>query len=314
MPKPQRVGHPLLCLLSLPGYFLKWYPAHVQPEISPSDVPPAANLTIIIQSLAMADLNYLEKQKFERLLEMGAGYVLDFTNRSFQEFVAGSTHRQIFDPKYDYNSGSKANRLRAFWKSEPNHVVGKLLSDLLDYCSDRSIGSIEHRDECRRIANRLLKSTTVQDLEVITPNAAGRDFEALAKAVRDSIENNEPEAGLDRLHTFVVKYLRELCVKNQISIDRDKPLHGLMGEYVKHLQKSGKIESEMAERILKSTISLLAAFNQVRNEHSFAHANPILGYEEGLLIFNSMTSCIRFLRAVDASAENVCAGEGDPPS
>jgi hypothetical protein len=261
----------------------------------------------------MADLNYLEKQKFERLLEMGGGYVLDFTNRSFEEFVAGSTRRQIFDPKYNYNSGSKANRLRAFWKSEPNHIVGKLLSDLLDYCADRSLGSVEHRDQCRNIANRLLKTTGVQDLEVITPNAAGRDFEALAKSVRDSIERNEPEAGLDRLHTFVVKYLRELCIKNEIPVDREKPVHSLMAEYVKHLRKSGKIESEMAERILKSTISLLDAFNQVRNERSFAHANPTLSYEESLLIFNSMTSCIRFLRAIDHSAENVCAGEDGQP-
>jgi len=37
----QRVGHPLLCLLSLPSYFLKCYPARVQPKFKPKAVPPA---------------------------------------------------------------------------------------------------------------------------------------------------------------------------------------------------------------------------------------------------------------------------------
>jgi len=44
---------------------------------------------------------------------MGAGYVLDFSNRTFAEFVADSTGRNIYDPKYDNAGGSKANRLRA---------------------------------------------------------------------------------------------------------------------------------------------------------------------------------------------------------
>ena len=53
--------------------------------------------------------------------------MLDFTNRSFQEFVMDCTGGNIFDEKYNYDSGSKANRLRAFWTTEPNELVAKLL-------------------------------------------------------------------------------------------------------------------------------------------------------------------------------------------
>ena len=59
------------------------------------------------------------------------------------------------------------------------------------------------------------------------------------------------------------------------------------------------IESEMTERILKSTISTLEAFNRVRNDHSFAHDNPVLNYEESLLVYNHVTSSVRFLEAVE---------------
>ncbi|PYT91428.1 MAG: hypothetical protein DMG36_18475 [Acidobacteria bacterium] len=62
----------------------------------------------------MSDLTSAEKRKFEQLLGMRSGYVLDFSNRTFTEFVLDSTGRDIFDSRYEYASASKANRLRAF--------------------------------------------------------------------------------------------------------------------------------------------------------------------------------------------------------
>ena len=56
----------------------------------------------------------------------------------------------------------------------------------------------------------------------------------------------------------------------------------------------------MTSRILKSSISTLEAFNDVRNNQSLAHDNPMLNYEEALLIFNHVASSIRFLKAIEA--------------
>ena len=81
----------------------------------------------------MSDLTGIEKMKLENFLQMGSGYVLDFTNRAFQEFILDCLGIDIYDDKYEYASGSKANRLREFWRKEPNYTVGKLLSDFLEY-------------------------------------------------------------------------------------------------------------------------------------------------------------------------------------
>jgi hypothetical protein len=51
----------------------------------------------------------------------------------------------------------------------------------------------------------------------------------------------------------------------------------------------------MTERILKSSISILEAFNDVRNNQSIAHDNPILNYNESVLIFNHVSSAIKFI-------------------
>jgi hypothetical protein len=157
---------------------------------------------------------------------------------------------------------------------------------------------------CRRIAERLLQDAPVLELGALSPNSGGKDFDTLAKAVRDCIEKNEPEVGLDRLHTFVVKYVRVLCQKHGISVDREKPLHSLFGEYVKKLKAAGRLGSVMTERILKSSISVLESFNDVRNEQSLAHDNSILNYDESLLIFNHVSNAIRFIASLESRSES----------
>ena len=54
----------------------------------------------------------------------------------------------------------------------------------------------------------------------------------------------------------------------------------------------------MALRILKSSILTLDAFNDVRNNRSLAHDNPILDYDEALFIFNHVSS-VRFLSSIE---------------
>ena len=249
----------------------------------------------------MSDLTTIEKRKLERALGMGSGYVLNFSNRTFAEFFLDSFGIDIYDDKYDYGSGSKANRMRGFWERESNYVVGRVL-DLLftEWDEFKGLGSPDDPpDECLYIVRRLKESAPIPDIGAVTPNIGDQSFEALARSVREAINRNEPEAGLDRLHTFTVKYLRVLCDKRGIDTARDKPLHSLVGEYVKALKNEGLIESDMAERILKSSISIMEAFNRVRNEQSFAHDNKVLNYAESLLIFAHVTSCIQFIEAIE---------------
>ena len=158
------------------------------------------------------------------------------------------------------------------------------------------------RAQCERTVARLVQDSPVQELDALVALGNERDFEVVAKAVRDAIDRDELEGGLDRLHTFVIKYVRSLCNVQGITVDRDKPLHSLFGGYVKHLKQDGHLESEMSARILKSSISTLEAFSDVRNNRSLAHDNPILGYEEALLIFNHVAASVRFLRSVDTAA------------
>lgn len=117
----------------------------------------------------MATLSGLEKMNLERIFGMGSGLVMDFTNNEFDTFVYSSVKKYIWDDKYAYRSGSKANRLRAFWDCEDNSVVGELLLELLGYWKINS--KLKQKDldehvlyqECLKTANRLTGKKVVED-------------------------------------------------------------------------------------------------------------------------------------------------------
>jgi hypothetical protein len=252
----------------------------------------------------MATLKSSEKVKVEAYLEMKTGYVCDFINRTFGEFVLENTGVDIYSGKY---SGSKANRLRAFWDQESNHLVAKLLGEMIEYWKLQKTTPLYGYqvfnpvlyEECKRIVKRLQSEGTVENVDALTANAKDNDAVLLAQSIIASIDHNKPEEALDRLHTFVVKYMRQLCKRRTIPFDQDTPLHSLFGLYVKDLEQHGFIESEMTRRILKSSISVLDAYNSVRNNQSLAHDNPLLNRDESILICNNIFSLIKFVKSIE---------------
>ena len=78
----------------------------------------------------MADLDNATKRKLESMFDMSGGYVLDFSNASFADFVQTSIG---FDPYERYQPGSKAVLLRTIWIKEPMQVVAQLNLELLEH-------------------------------------------------------------------------------------------------------------------------------------------------------------------------------------
>lgn len=259
----------------------------------------------------MSDLNRREKLKLEKFFDMGGGYVLDFSNRTLSDFVFETLNLEFYSDNYAEFGDSKANRIRAIWQKESNYKVGKLISEMLDYWQDKKVmsyGEIIQAeqnlfDECQKIAQRLLADTVVEEIDVIREVPDDKDFSLLAKSIRESIDKNEPEAALDRLHTYVMKFIRQLCENHNLEIKKDESLNAIFGKYVKFVVAQDKIESKMTERILKYSIHVIEAFNDIRNNKSFAHDNSILNYSESVLIFNNVTNSIKFIESVEKTLE-----------
>lgn len=261
--------------------------------------------TIVHKIIVMADLSFAEKQVLENILEMRNGFVLDLSNRSFREIVFDTTNLDIYSDKYKDFGESKANLLRCFWKKESNQLVSKLLFALANYWEnimEVPLGHVNIESKyfkgLLQIAERL-KSDMSDHITAIETNIEDVNFQKLKKIISDLIENNKPDEAVDRIHTYMVFYLRKLLDKYGVNSSQNTPLHALMGSYKNKLMQEKVIDSGMTEEILKSSISILEKYNHVRNNQSLAHANDLLNYNESLLIFKVVSSTIEFIESIE---------------
>ena len=129
----------------------------------------------------MSTLTEIEKRYLEKLLDMGGGYVLDFKDATFGEFF--ERHKvNIHGPRYQKFGTSKANKLRVFWASKPDRLVGTVLSEMLD--SYEADCDLEDRDPNRRlldkgrsIAGRLTGRSSVPRSGTTEGEFLAREFE-----------------------------------------------------------------------------------------------------------------------------------------
>ncbi|WP_214711994.1 abortive infection family protein [Exiguobacterium sp. s55] len=256
----------------------------------------------------MANLSAREKAKFEELFEMSGGYVLDFTNATFQSFIADIVNIDVYsDRKYERDL-SKANRLRQIWNQESDLTVGKLMEEFLGYYEDYQtrLGiSMTDRQtklitELRDVVQRLLETNSDIDF----PESEEENLNILLEDIRQSLLRQQPVLVLDRLHTFSTKMLRQICLNHGISFQNEKgnnlPLHSLAGMLKKKYETEQLFESSFTIKAIQTSISLFDEYNNVRNNQSFAHDNDILNSVEADFIVRTMANVLTFIDKVEA--------------
>ena len=79
----------------------------------------------------MSSITDVEKRYLEKLLNMQSGYVLDYSDPTFAGFF-NRYKVDIHGSKYQIYGTSKAKKMRAFWESEPDVLVSRVLAEMLD--------------------------------------------------------------------------------------------------------------------------------------------------------------------------------------
>ena len=254
--------------------------------------PEADHFGISATLAAMAKLSFDESDVLERVLSLKSGYVLDFTNRTFSDFVSDAIGVEPYSGEYEKVGTSKAKILRSIIETESDTTVSKLILALLDRekrfpnLDAYPIVTDSDRNSAQGIALRLAGQLHTE-LPTLTLACAHDVFRRVRGEVENCITSKAYDAGLDRLHTFLTMYLRLLVADDAGNTPpHDVPLHSLMGLYVKGLQANGRRVSEMTLRILRSSISTLESFNTIRNDHSLAHpTDQLIQKDEAEFIF-----------------------------
>lgn len=130
-------------------------------------------------------------------------------------------------------------------------------------------------------------------------------MKVLSDEMIKSFKLEQYDVALDRLHTFTHRFIRELCEKHELSYTKEDAIHSLLAKYTRHLTDKELVQSEMTVTILKSNISILNNFNQVRNNQTLAHDNMLLNKSESQLITSTILSILTFIRNLEMENSNV---------
>lgn len=166
----------------------------------------------------MSSLTAIEKNKLEKLFGMHTGYVLHFSNRTFENFFA-DFDINIYSDKYIQEGSSKAKLLRTFWKTESDHLVGQIIAAMIE----SSTFSDEEKElvrSCRQISQRLLSGkVNLSSLKQVTTKFDLKFIDRQIKRMEDSIES-DPDLAIG-----TAKELIESCCKtilNELNVPFDE--------------------------------------------------------------------------------------------
>ena len=143
----------------------------------------------------MSNLSVAHKTFLEPVLSMTGGYVLDFSNASFANFFRDLSV-DIYDAeRYPGFGDSKANRLRAFWKSADDDEVATSLIALADYVAAKQLagdsGIEMSADQLARLRSIAVELVPRPDPVANAGTAASFTTEATVNANRIQIEIHE---------------------------------------------------------------------------------------------------------------------------
>lgn len=174
----------------------------------------------------MAFLNVFEKSMIEAAFDMEGGFVLDFNNGTFADFIEEILG---FDPysKPQYAKLSKAKILRNILKDEPDTYVGKLILKLIEYRKFKGIsnsGDKYIQDLVELGRKKLGKSSSKAQNHVSQETQLNQDFNA-KKHLDEllSIDNSQytPQQKGYAFERFLSKLFEELSLSPRASYKTD---------------------------------------------------------------------------------------------
>jgi hypothetical protein len=250
-------------------------------------------------------ISRLDMAFLDAVLEMGSGYVLNFSDRTFAHFFADDLGVDIDAPQFAVNGGSKGKRLRTYLQSAPPERAAAALEALWKYRADMlSMFSKpeplpQAQDRYHRIISELRAGASLAKTDGLEKFTHNETLHELIAAIERDVQANKPEAALDRLHTYCMKKFAHLLSLRGEQSNPNESLNSRAARYFNPIRKAGGMRP-ISEKIVKSTVDIFELFNGIRNNASFAHDSQLVDPHEARFIFEAVINLLRFVKSIEA--------------
>jgi hypothetical protein len=228
----------------------------------------------------MSSLEYIDIDKIDQLFNAG-GYVLDFSTPKFNSFTINS----IGIPLCEEYGLSKVKSLWKFIENGEDHLVNKLLLDLLKYYenkyqsklkSDPSLAKLF--DECKTIANSMpVNNDAIQrQADSIREKFNTEYMDKQIDILTNSIDSNPTDA-IGKAKELLESCCKTILDKKGVLIDKNWSVERLTKETCKNLKLSpDDIEdsakaSDVIRKVLGNLSGISIGLAELRNPYGGGH-------------------------------------------
>lgn len=231
-----------------------------------------SHLNEINEMLSLGDLGLLKSEELHKI-KHSIEDALKTYKPFFEKIEALKIEKTIPQWRNDPKSGIFLNAGQVNPELQPLHV---LLQELI-----KAKGGSEQ-----------VVSVAMPDLKITgsTINQAIEDAKTL-------LDTQGATSALDRIHTVLHGYLKQVCNEINITYPEDATLNQLMN-LLKTNHPALATQNDNADQILKSMANILDKLNPLRNNSSLAHSNPVLlNSDEAMLVINTVNTLLSYLNS-----------------
>jgi hypothetical protein len=236
--------------------------------------------------MGMVNLKRSEMRFLDEVFEMGGGYVLDFSNRTFSEFFEDEFDIQIYQEKYQSRGGSKANLLRGFIDAEDGYTVGKVLRKLWDHRAQsvsaanptralpadvqKRFFDLVAQIECRfspPVLGSLLGAADILNFDTVS-----RDLDRALGSAKD-----DPEDAVTAASSTIESVCRSILIELGLGLPEKKDIKGLFAAVRKPLGLSSDradfdpLIADDVRKILNGLATVVEGIGALRTHGGDAH-------------------------------------------
>ena len=226
------------------------------------------------------------------------GYLGDFSYRTHDEFypyfcdlnispsaIEGTTRQRFLHILENANAIDQAKILKGVLKKYPIEFFHEGERNVKQKIAIEIEGLIRRLEGGQAVAYEKLAVTN----------------ETVERAIQDTkvlIEKNGATSGVDRIHTALHGYLKEVCKQENIALTDDDNLTQVFKKLKSNhpkLQLGGPRQNDI-DHIINSFSNTLDKLNPIRNKASLSHPNEeLLEEDEAMFVVNSAQTVLNYL-------------------
>ena len=262
----------------------------------------------------MGLLTFIEKQTICRLFGISDGYIFKFWsdrgnyNKNItRQLILESCGIDIYKDK-SYKDLSQQKCVEKIWNNSNPQTISRLLSALSEYfrfAMGTDYWSDEDEYDYRQVQEIIKRLTSLSAVPL--PSQETADLRLILSDIDTNIQAGKPELVIDRLHTFATQYIRKICQNHNIAIADEKGDHYSLDSLVAKLkgwyESENYFESEFCMVAIRNTINIFAKYNDLRNNKSAAHPNPLLKKAEAEYAVKVVAETLMFIDNIEKSKQ-----------